>query len=532
MQIETETKTVEKKETEEKIQANSSNNESDTKQSMSIDTISPNNLFKTSKELNTSTNANTNLNSNEISNIINDYEEQKQISLNYFYEIDPQCQKLINMIFIIDKEHLFEEFTTNKNDIKLNTHIHHLKKNEIYFYVYDYSTSGGFAEKNGIYSFKCADENCCGSFELYLDDSQDFSNQNEINNKFFKEHIEHSFSYEQHCFSTNPTIGQQKYKEIMKKYPNIKHIQIISVPENFNYNENAENETFDLDDNVVENFNYFDNKNYPKNNNNNTNKYNNFFKNDNNSNINIDEDEEKYRSDESEEIYEKENDSDSSSYRTRSRNNSKQKRISKKIKIKPQIKKIPKQNNNNTINEKITTNDKVVDKYLSPFMKPFKKKRRQLYYKPQEYSKFEPSRLNPKYYFAYMPYYKKGREAFVKSKARDKWMKYMTLKYGKETSLGPIYYKDKNDGKIYKFAVNNLSSDADNRKVTYNCFQESCQARGVLFVECDRFVITEKHSLRRSQCTDIKRHQAIVDFYNAHPNVTFVQTLRVFTSNK
>ena len=119
------------------------------------------------------------------------------------------------MTFI--KDILFGEFTTNKNDVKLNTRIHHLKKKKQIFSVYDYSTSGKFAEKNGICSFKCIDENCCGSFELYLDDSQDFRNQNEINNKIFKEHIKHSFSYYQHCFCTNPTIGQQKYKIISHK---------------------------------------------------------------------------------------------------------------------------------------------------------------------------------------------------------------------------------------------------------------------------------------------------------------------------
>jgi hypothetical protein len=168
------------------------------------------------------------------------------------------------------------------------------------------------------------------------------------------------------------------------------------------------------------------------------------------------------------------------------------------------------------------------ERYMQSGVKQIKKKRQQLYYKPQEYTKWTVSLKNPHYVYAYMPYYKKGREALGKSKAREKWMRYMTFKYGEETTLGPIYYKDKSDGRIYKYAVNNLSSDADNRKVTYSCFRDNCQGRGVLNVESDIFTITEPHSLRRSMCVDIKRHQAIVDYYNANPDIIWIQTLRVF----
>ena len=171
-------------------------------------------------------------------------------------------------------------------------------------------------------------------------------------------------------------------------------------------------------------------------------------------------------------------------------------------------------------------------RYIQSGVKQIKKKRQQLYYKPQEYTKFTISLKNPRYVYAYLPYYKKGREALGKSKAREKWLRYMAFKYGEETTLGPIYYKDKTDGKIYKFAVNNLSSDADNRKVTYSCFRDNCQGRGVLNVENDIFTIIEPHSLRRSLCTDIKRHQAIVDYYNGHPDIIYIQTLRVFQQTK
>ena len=132
------------------------------------------------------------------------------------------------------------------------------------------------------------------------------------------------------------------------------------------------------------------------------------------------------------------------------------------------------------------------------------------------------------YVYTYLPYCKKGREDLGKSKAREKWLRYIAFKYGEETILGPIYYKDKNDGRIYKFSVNNLSSDADNRKVTYSYFRDNCQGRRVLNVENDIFTIIEAHSLRRSMCTNIKRYQSIFDYYNAHTEIVYIQTLRVF----
>ena len=80
--------------------------------------------------------------------------------------------------------------------------------------------------------------------------------------------------------------------------------------------------------------------------------------------------------------------------------------------------------------------------------------------------------------------------------------------------------------------MNNLSSDADIRKVTYSCFRESCLGRGVLNLENDIFTITEIHSVRRSVYIDIKRHQTIVDYYNVHPEIILIQSLRVFKQKK
>ena len=96
---------------------------------------------------------------------------------------------------------------------------------------------------------------------------------------------------------------------------------------------------------------------------------------------------------------------------------------------------------------------------------------------------------NPKYAYEYLPYYKKRREALGKSKVREKWLRYIAFKYVEETTLGPIYYKDKNNRRIYKFSVINLNSDADNRKVTYSYFRDNCYGRGVLDVENDIFTI-------------------------------------------
>ena len=413
----------------------------------------------------------------------------------------------IEMIYIIDKDKYFEEKNTlNSFDIKLNVHIDHTQKDKIYFYDYDYKEDTELADKNKLYKFKCSDSNCKAIYQLNLNESKE--NEQII---LFNMIQDHSIDYNKHDYYNNPTKGQNKYQEIMLKYPNIKHIQLITVPDNFDFSTmpNLAEEDEENSSSQKEQI-----------------------------NINVDENEEEKQSlesdvDEKNKIDKEDDDdyySNTSSYKERSRNKDNKKRVTKKIKT----------NNNTKDNNNKENKDKPkgkrhkstiledYERYVKSGVKQIKKKRQQLYYKPQEYTKFIVSSKNPKYVYAYLPYYKKGREALGKSKAREKWMRFMAFKYGEETTLGPIYYKDKTDGRIYKYAVNNLCSDADNRKVTYSCFRDNCQGRGILNVENDIFVIQEVHSLRKSLCTDIKRHQAIVDYYNAHPEIIWIQTLRVF----
>ena len=443
-------------------------------------------------------------------------------------EKEKDKENIIEMIYIIDKDKNFEETNIlNTFDIKLNVHIDHTQKDKIFFFDYDIHEEGSFNEKkNNIYKFKCSDSKCNAIYHLNMNDltgKENTNNSSEEDNTLFSKVKDHSLTYEQHDFNIKPTKGQNKYQEILFKYPNIKHVQVISVPDNFDYS-TIPTQTLNISDPDQNDDEY----------------------------INVEENEDEKYSLESE-IYDKNNKidkdedddyySNTSSYKARSRNKDNKKKINKKNKLGNKDK-----DNSNTSANNSTNNsgknapkakkyeNKILEdyeKYMQSGVKQVKKKRQQLYYKPQEYTKWVLSMKNSKYVYAYLPYYKKGREALGKSKAREKWMRYMAFKYGEETTLGPIYYKDKNDGgRIYKFAVNNLSSDADNRKVTYSCHRESCQGRGILNVEEDIFIITEPHSLRKSLCTDIKRHQAIVDYYNAHPDIVIIQTLRQFQEKK
>ena len=477
---------------------------------------------------NNSNEGNTN-NINESSNCNSENSQNKNLnsenqgSFSYLNNANQQDDEdNIEMIYIVDKDKYFEEKNIlNTFDIKLNVHIDHTNKDQIFFFDYDYKEDGALAEKNHIYKFKCSDSKCQAIYQLNLNE-----NKNE-NNKIilFNMIQDHSLEYNKHDYYNNPTKGQSKYQEIMEKYPNIKHIQIISVPDNFDFttipNINPNEENNEINDN-------------PQNN---------------QININVDENEEVKYSLESD-IYDEKNKvdkddedySNTSSYKARTRNKDNKKRVTKKLKQistnkeKEKEKEKPKENTKEKDKPKGKRHKPTIledyERYMQSGVKQIKKKRQQLFYKPQEYTKFQLSIKNPQYVYAYLPYYKKGREALGKSKAREKWLRYMAFKYGEETTLGPIYYKDKNDGRIYKYAVNNLSSDADNRKVTYSCFRDNCQGRGVLNVENDIFTITEMHSLRRSMCTDIKRHQAIVDYYNSNPNIIWIQTLRVFKEKK
>lgn len=473
---------------------------------------------------NNDNNSNNECNSNNIndnSNMVSDNSRNKS-NLNIYLNVsnenqasfsfvnnEKESEDTIEMIYIVDKDKYFEEKNIlNTFDIKLNVHIDHTQKDKIFFFDYDYREDGEFTEKNHLYKFICSDSNCKAVYQLNLNEN-DLKSEKYI---LFNMLHDHSIEYDKHDYYNNPSKGQYKYQEIMTKYPNIKHIQIISVPDNFDYSSIPSINNESNEDN---------------------NEINDYSNQKNQININVDENEEEKYSLESD-IYEKnkmdkEDDDDyysnTSSYKARSRNKDNKKRVAKKLKI----------NNKEKEKERVPKSRKHENKILEDYeryiksgVKQMKKKRQQLYYKPQEYTEFRLSPKNSKYVYAYLPYYKKGREALGKSKAREKWLRFMSFKYGAETTLGPIYVKDKNDGRIYKFAVNNLSSDADNRKVTYSCFRDNCQGRGILNVENDIFTITEAHSLRRSICTDIKRHQAIVDYYNAHPEIIYIQTLRVF----
>ena len=470
---------------------------------------------------------NQNKNLNVYLNVSNDNQGSFSFLNSNNNEQQDNDEDIIEMIYIVDKDKYFEEKNIlNTFDIKLNVHIDHTQKDKIFFYDYDYKEDGNFGDKKQIYRFKCSDSNCQAVYQLNLNENK---NEND-NNILFSIIQEHSLDYNMHDYNNNPTKGQNKYQEIMTKYPNIKHIQIITVPDNFDFStipslndENTNEENNEMNDLSLQK---------------------------NQININVDDNEDEKYSLESE-LYDKnkidkEDDDDyysnTSSYKARSRNKENKKKITKKIKMNHNNKERDKDKEKERAKQKDKDKDKDkpkgkrhkstiledYERYIQSGVKQIKKKRQQLYYKPQEYTKFTISLKNPRYVYAYLPYYKKGREALGKSKAREKWLRYMAFKYGEETTLGPIYYKDKNDGRIYKFSVNNLSSDADNRKVTYSCFRDNCQGRGVLNVENDIFTIIEAHSLRRSMCTDIKRHQAIVDYYNAHPEIVYIQTLRVF----
>ena len=474
---------------------------------------------------------NQNKNLNVYLNVSNDNQGSFSFLNSNNNEQQDNDEDIIEMIYIVDKDKYFEEKNIlNTFDIKLNVHIDHTQKDKIFFYDYDYKEDGNFGDKKQIYRFKCSDSNCQAVYQLNLNENK---NEND-NNILFSIIQEHSLDYNMHDYNNNPTKGQNKYQEIMTKYPNIKHIQIITVPDNFDFStipslndENTNEENNEMNDLSLQK---------------------------NQININVDDNEDEKYSLESE-LYDKnkidkEDDDDyysnTSSYKARSRNKENKKKITKKIKMNHNNKERDKDKEKERAKQKDKDKDKDkpkgkrhkstiledYERYIQSGVKQIKKKRQQLYYKPQEYTKFTISLKNPRYVYAYLPYYKKGREALGKSKAREKWLRYMAFKYGEETTLGPIYYKDKTDGKIYKFAVNNLSSDADNRKVTYSCFRDNCQGRGVLNVENDIFTIIEPHSLRRSLCTDIKRHQAIVDYYNGHPDIIYIQTLRVFQQTK
>ena len=136
------------------------------------------------------------------------------------------------MIYIVDKDKYFEEKNIlNTFDIKLNVHIDHTQKDKIYFYDYDYKEDGTYAEKNQIYKFKCSDSNCQAVYQLNLNENKNENDKNILFNII----QDHSLDYNKHDYYNNPTKGQYKYQEIMTKYPNIKHIQIITVPDNFDF---------------------------------------------------------------------------------------------------------------------------------------------------------------------------------------------------------------------------------------------------------------------------------------------------------
>jgi len=433
---------------------NSSTNQNSSQNNINSSSNTNNNSIGDNTNNSNNSNSSNDNNSNEgNSNIINENSnniegDQNKSNLNIYLNVSNENQSSlsfvnnnkneqenednIEMIFIVDKDKYFEEKNIlNTFDIKLNVHIDHTQKDKIFFFDYDYKEDSNLSDKTHIYKFKCSDSNCKAIYQLNLNDGQKEDEKIILFNML----QDHSIEYNKHDYYNNPTKGQNKYQEIMTKYPNIKHIQIITVPDNFDYSTmpNISNNEINEENNNDMNDSYQKNQ----------------------ININVDENEEEKYSLESD-IYEKnkmekEEDDDyysnTSSYKARSRNKDKndKKRVSKKLKMnnskeKEKTPKIPKsrKHENKIIEE--------YQRYMQSGVKQIKKKRHQLYYKPQEYTKFTLSLKNPKYVYAYMPYYKKGREALGKSKAREKWLRFMTFKYGEETTLGPIYYKDKKNG--------------------------------------------------------------------------------------
>ena len=173
---------------------------------------------------------NQNKNGNVYLNISNDNQGSFSFLNNNNNEQQDNDEDIIEMIYIVDKDKYFEEKNIlNTFDIKLNVHIDHTQKDKIFFYDYDYKEDGNFGDKKQIYRFKCSDSNCQAVYQLNL-------NENE-NDKYnlFSIIQDHSLDYNKHDYNNNPTKGQNKYQEIMTKYPNIKHIQIITVPDNFDF---------------------------------------------------------------------------------------------------------------------------------------------------------------------------------------------------------------------------------------------------------------------------------------------------------
>jgi hypothetical protein len=166
-------------------------------------------------------------------------------------------ENIIEMIYIIDKDKNFEETNIlNTFDIKLNVHIDHTQKDKLFFFDYDVHEEGSFNEKkNNIYKFKCSDSKCNAIYHLTLlpklkennqisnkdlnmndlTGKENTNNTNEEENQLFSKVKDHTLAYEQHDYIIKPTKGQNKYQEILMKYPNIKHVQVISVPDNFDY---------------------------------------------------------------------------------------------------------------------------------------------------------------------------------------------------------------------------------------------------------------------------------------------------------
>ena len=244
------------------------NQNNSTTNNNSINTLTNNNFNNSNtntnnNSINDNTNISNNLNSNndnnsnegntnninESSNCISENSQNKNLNIYLNVSNDNQGsfsflnnnsnqqdndndEDIIEMIYIVDKDKYFEEKNIlNTFDIKLNVHIDHTQKDKIYFYDYDYKEDGTYAEKNQIYKFKCSDSNCQAVYQLNLNENKNENDKNILFNII----QDHSLDYNKHDYYNNPTKGQYKYQEIMTKYPNIKHIQIITVPDNFDF---------------------------------------------------------------------------------------------------------------------------------------------------------------------------------------------------------------------------------------------------------------------------------------------------------
>lgn len=213
-----------------------------------------------------------NINSTEQNKIINSDASINQISLNISDRNDESSQKnenektnsknyeIIKNTFLayepdemnkLNFKNSFLEIAIFTNEIseqdsKLSYHLFKNQLNEVYIFKFDKekentqnkeenSVDDEKKEDNiyiqNIYTFKCYDDNCSSKGTLAINLT------NSINNNYnyiFNISKEHSIPYQEHSYYKNLEGSVKIYMDIIIKNPQIKNIQLINVPNDFN----------------------------------------------------------------------------------------------------------------------------------------------------------------------------------------------------------------------------------------------------------------------------------------------------------